>query len=115
LKPGTYQLKEIEAPVHYDLNSQPIWFTISEDQTTVINVTAKNSLKKGSVILTKVDENKKLLEGAIFSLQDEKGKVIPVLCKQQFLKNAEKIPEARSYYFKMLILVFPEDKAFRKR
>ncbi|EOO13109.1 SpaA isopeptide-forming pilin-related protein [Bacillus cereus] len=77
LKPGTYQLKEIEAPVHYDLNSQPIWFTVSEDQTTVINVTAKNSLKKGSVILTKFDENKKLLEGAIFSLQDEKGKVIP--------------------------------------
>ncbi|QWH20291.1 LPXTG cell wall anchor domain-containing protein [Bacillus mycoides] len=76
LKPGTYYLKETKAPVDYELNSKLIKFIVEEDQTTVIEEIAENSLTTGSVILTKTGENKKPLQGAIFSLKDEKGKTI---------------------------------------
>ncbi|QAA23754.1 hypothetical protein C0674_14800 [Sporolactobacillus terrae] len=69
LKPGNYQLVEIIPPANYQLNSTPYAFTINEDQTTVINVTAKNTLTPGSVVLTKTDEDTgKTLSGAVFNL-----------------------------------------------
>ena len=69
LKPGTYYLKEIKAPEHYQLDDRLIEFTIEEDQTTVINKTAQNSLIRGSAILTKVDKEGNTLEGAVFSVR----------------------------------------------
>ncbi|HDW8007099.1 TPA: LPXTG cell wall anchor domain-containing protein [Bacillus cereus] len=76
LKPGTYYLQETTAPEHYKLDSTPIQFTIKEDQTTVINRTATNSLIPGSVILTKFDKDGKTLAGAEFSVRDRYNKVI---------------------------------------
>ncbi|QWH91721.1 LPXTG cell wall anchor domain-containing protein [Bacillus toyonensis] len=77
LKPGTYYLQETKAPEHYQLDSKLIRFTISEDQTTVVNRTATNSLTKGSALLTKVDNHNKTLAGAEFTVQDRNGKNIP--------------------------------------
>ncbi|MED2038019.1 SpaA isopeptide-forming pilin-related protein [Bacillus wiedmannii] len=77
LKPGTYYLQETKAPEHYQLDSKLIPFTISEDQTTVVNRTATNSLTKGSALLTKVDNYNKTLAGAEFTVQDRNGKNIP--------------------------------------
>ncbi|WP_305926907.1 SpaA isopeptide-forming pilin-related protein [Bacillus mycoides] len=77
LKPGTYYLQETKAPEHYQLDSKLIRFTISEDQTTVVNRTATNSLTKGSALLTKVDKHNKTLAGAEFTVQDRNGKNIP--------------------------------------
>ncbi|MEC2532434.1 SpaA isopeptide-forming pilin-related protein, partial [Bacillus cereus] len=76
LKPGTYYLQETTAPEHYKLDSTPIQFTIKEDQTTVINRTAINSLIPGSAILTKFDKDGKTLAGAEFSVRDRYNKVI---------------------------------------
>ncbi|PGC04769.1 collagen-binding protein [Bacillus toyonensis] len=76
LKPGTYYLQETKAPEHYQLDSKLIRFTISEDQTTIVNRTATNSLTKGSALLTKVDNHNKTLAGAEFTVQDRNGKNI---------------------------------------
>ncbi|MHA4153556.1 SpaA isopeptide-forming pilin-related protein [Bacillus cereus] len=77
LKPGTYYLQETKAPEHYQLDSKLIPFTISIDQTTVVNLAATNSLTKGSALLTKVDNYNKTLAGAEFTVQDRNGKNIP--------------------------------------
>ncbi|PFH74751.1 SpaA isopeptide-forming pilin-related protein [Bacillus thuringiensis] len=77
LKPGTYYLKEIKAPEHYQLDDRLIEFKIEEDQTTVINKEAQNSLIRGSAILKKVDKEGNTLEGAVFSVRDRNNKKIP--------------------------------------
>ena len=75
LKPGTYYLKEIKAPEHYQLDDRLIEFTIEEDRTTVINKTAQNSLIRGSAILTKVDKEGNTLEGAVFSVRKNNKRI----------------------------------------
>ncbi|MCU5297536.1 SpaA isopeptide-forming pilin-related protein, partial [Bacillus paranthracis] len=77
LKPGTYYLQETKAPEHYKLDDRLIEVKIAEDQTTVINRTATNSLIPGSAILIKVDKDGKTLAGAEFSVRDRKNKIIP--------------------------------------
>ncbi|MEK5197164.1 SpaA isopeptide-forming pilin-related protein [Bacillus sp. FSL M7-0884] len=76
LKPGTYYLQETTAPEHYKLDGRLIEFKIEEDQTTVINRPATNSLIPGSAILTKVDKDGKTLAGAEFSVRDRHNNVI---------------------------------------
>ncbi|MEG7969602.1 SpaA isopeptide-forming pilin-related protein [Bacillus cereus group sp. Sample30] len=76
LKPGTYYLQETKAPEHYKLDDRLIEVKIKEDQTTVINRTATNSLIPGSAILTKVDKDGKTLSGAEFSVRDRHNNVI---------------------------------------
>uniref|UniRef100_UPI0035A33FA8 SpaA isopeptide-forming pilin-related protein n=1 Tax=Bacillus pacificus TaxID=2026187 RepID=UPI0035A33FA8 len=76
LKPGTYYLQETKAPEHYKLDDRLIGVKIAEDQTTVINRTATNSLIPGSAILTKVDKDGKTLAGAEFSVRDRHNNVI---------------------------------------
>ncbi|MGG3113701.1 SpaA isopeptide-forming pilin-related protein [Bacillus paranthracis] len=74
LRPGDYQFIETKAPTHYDLNQNPINFTVEKSQTTTASVTAKNSLTKGAVELTKVDDiDGSTLEGAIFKIVDMNG------------------------------------------
>ena len=69
-----YQFIETKAPTHYDLNQTPINFTVEKSQTTTASVTAKNSLTKGAVELTKVDDiDGSTLEGAIFKIVDSNG------------------------------------------
>ncbi|HDR4513719.1 TPA: collagen binding domain-containing protein, partial [Bacillus cereus] len=74
LRPGDYQFIETKAPTHYDLNQTPINFTVEKSQTATASVTAKNSLTKGAVELTKVDDiDGTTLEGAIFKIVDSNG------------------------------------------
>ncbi len=74
LRPGDYQFVETKAPTHYDLNQTPINFTVEKSQTATASVTAKNSLTKGAVELTKVDDiDGSTLEGAIFKIVDQNG------------------------------------------
>ncbi|MGH0543620.1 SpaA isopeptide-forming pilin-related protein, partial [Bacillus cereus] len=77
LKPGTYYLKETKAPEHYKLDDRLIKVKIEEDQTTVINRPATNSLIPGSAILTKVDKDGKTLAGAEFSVRDQNNIKVP--------------------------------------
>ncbi|PGX51171.1 collagen-binding protein, partial [Bacillus anthracis] len=77
LKPGTYYLKETKAPEHYKLDDRLIEIKIKEDQTTVINRTATNSLIPGAAILTKIDKDGKTLAGAEFSVRDRNNIKIP--------------------------------------
>ncbi|WHY29158.1 SpaA isopeptide-forming pilin-related protein [Bacillus wiedmannii] len=74
LRPGDYQFIETKAPKHYDLNQNPIKFTVEKSQTATASVTATNSLTKGAVELTKVDDvDNSTLEGAIFKIVDMNG------------------------------------------
>ncbi|MCQ6541846.1 SpaA isopeptide-forming pilin-related protein [Bacillus wiedmannii] len=74
LRPGDYQFIETKAPTHYDLNQNPIKFTVEKSQTATASVTATNSLTKGAVELTKVDDvDNSALEGAIFKIVDMNG------------------------------------------
>ncbi len=78
LRPGDYQFIETKAPEHYVLDETPIPFTIERSQTKEINVTGKNTLKKGSVELTKIDDidtNTKLAN-AVFDLLDADGQLV---------------------------------------
>ncbi|HDR6309355.1 TPA: collagen-binding protein, partial [Bacillus cereus] len=71
LRPGDYQFVETKAPKHYDLNKEPIPFTIEKGQAEPISVTAKNSLTKGAVELSKVDDvDGTALKGAVFNIID---------------------------------------------
>ncbi len=77
LRPGDYQFIETKAPTGYDLNIKPIPFTITKGQSQITSVTALNSLTTGSIELTKVDiDHHGTLEGAIFNILDQDGKII---------------------------------------
>ncbi|ANB58856.1 LPXTG cell wall anchor domain protein [Anoxybacillus sp. B7M1] len=85
LEPGEYQFIEISAPYGYRKQSEPIPFTIVDQQTEAVKVTAYNvrvpdqgGIINGQVELTKVDlDNKRApLPGAVFDLQDSKGNTI---------------------------------------
>ncbi|WP_194145244.1 MSCRAMM family protein, partial [Bacillus wiedmannii] len=77
LRPGDYQFVEVKAPKDYTLSKDPIPFTIEKSQKENITVTATNSLKKGAVTLTKIDDiDRTMLEGAIFKIVDMNGKEV---------------------------------------
>lgn len=78
LKPGDYQFVETKAPFGYELDADPIPFTIEKGQTKALQVTAFNELTTGSVELTKVDRDhqEQTLAGAEFELQDANGKTL---------------------------------------
>ncbi|MBL3198816.1 hypothetical protein ELP17_28505, partial [Klebsiella pneumoniae] len=74
LRPGTYQFVEITAPEHYDLDKKPIIFTIEKSQKDIATVTMKNSLTKGGVELSKVDDvDGTALKDAVFKITDLNG------------------------------------------
>ncbi|MEC0282019.1 SpaA isopeptide-forming pilin-related protein [Terribacillus saccharophilus] len=76
LDAGNYRFIETEAPDLYDLNTDPVYFEIKADQTTVTTVTKDNAIKKGSVKLQKTDEAGNPLQGAVFTLKDAEGKIV---------------------------------------
>ena len=74
LVPGKYKIIETQAPDGYELDATPIEFEIVKNQQKPISLTKTNTLKPGSVVLTKVDADSKApLENAVFTLQDEQG------------------------------------------
>ncbi|MGL5479973.1 MAG: SpaA isopeptide-forming pilin-related protein [Clostridium sp.] len=81
LVPGKYAFVETKAPNGYELNSKKYEVTLTADKVGKVqaqSVQAINKLSEGSITLTKVDskDNKKVLEGAIFNLLNEKGEVV---------------------------------------
>lgn len=76
LPAGDYQFVETKAPTNYTLDPTPVRFTIKEGENNVIQLTKENTLTPGNVMLTKIDEFKNVLEGAIFELQDSEGRVL---------------------------------------
>lgn len=74
LVPGHYQLVETESPTGYEKDSTPIPFTVEKGKQDSVQLTKKNKVVPGSVLLTKVDsETGKTLAGAVFELQDKDG------------------------------------------
>ena len=77
LKPGDYQFVETRAPTGYELVATPVRFTIEKGQTDVVQIRIMNKLTPNSVVLTKLDEKTaEVLQGAVFELQDQTGKVL---------------------------------------
>ncbi|WP_019240654.1 MULTISPECIES: SpaA isopeptide-forming pilin-related protein [Bacillus] len=77
LKPGKYQLVEQKAPKGYQLDKTPITFTIGEEQTEILQLTAKNEIYVGSIELEKKDLfDQTPLPGAKFDIQDADGNTV---------------------------------------
>ncbi|WP_337744779.1 SpaA isopeptide-forming pilin-related protein [Bacillus altitudinis] len=74
LKPGTYQFVERKSLEGYELSAKPLVFEVELGQKELIQVEAINQLKKGSVELTKIGEEKERLKGAEFTLFNDDGK-----------------------------------------
>ncbi len=72
---GSYELVEVEAPEGYQISFQRYAFSVTEDEEEItINVT--NELKKGTLVIEKVDENLQPLEGVLFGLYDDCGNLM---------------------------------------
>ena len=75
---GRYYLKEIEAPVGYELDSTLHYFNVNSSTAgKTINLTIVNAEKKGTVVLTKHDEAGTIeLPDAEFALYKSDGTVV---------------------------------------
>lgn len=83
---GTYQLKEIQAPLGYALNKKVKNFEVKGDGT-VTEVIMEN--EKIRVLINKISiANSKLLPGATLEIQDEEGNIVKY-CKDEKGNNIE--------------------------
>ncbi|HDX9600432.1 TPA: LPXTG cell wall anchor domain-containing protein, partial [Bacillus cereus] len=75
---GKYKLVEVESLPGYKKLAKPVSFEIKKGMTEVLSLKVENELvDKGSVEITKVDkDSQKVLEGVVFEVQDDKGKVV---------------------------------------
>ncbi|MGW5951776.1 SpaA isopeptide-forming pilin-related protein [Bacillus mycoides] len=78
LSVGKYKLVEVESLPGYKKLTEPVSFEIKKGMTEVLSIKVENELlDKGSVEITKVDkDSQKALEGVVFEVQDEQGKVV---------------------------------------
>ncbi|MGH0603978.1 MSCRAMM family protein, partial [Bacillus mycoides] len=78
LSVGKYKLVEVESLPGYKKLAKPVSFEIKKGMTEVLSLKVENEkLNKGSVEITKVDkDSQKVLEGVVFEVQDEQGKVV---------------------------------------
>ncbi|MFV1453980.1 SpaA isopeptide-forming pilin-related protein [Bacillus mycoides] len=78
LSVGKYKLVEVESLPGYKKLTEPVSFEIKKGMTEVLSLKVENEkLDKGSVEITKVDkDSQKVLEGVVFEVQDEQGKVV---------------------------------------
>ncbi|QWG85935.1 SpaA isopeptide-forming pilin-related protein [Bacillus mycoides] len=78
LSVGKYKLVEVESLPGYKKLAKPVSFEIKKGMTEVLSIKVENELlDKGSVEITKVDkDSQKVLEGVVFEVQDEQGKVV---------------------------------------
>ncbi|PGM96752.1 MSCRAMM family protein, partial [Bacillus cereus] len=78
LSVGKYKLVEKESLPGYKKLTESVSFEIKKGMTEVLSLKVENEqLDKGSVEIKKVDkESQKALEGVVFEVQDEKGKVV---------------------------------------
>ncbi|MGN0993468.1 MAG: SpaA isopeptide-forming pilin-related protein [Bacilli bacterium] len=79
---GKYKLKEVKAPIGYELSDKTYEFEINKDSTN-INLEVKDKVISGKVILSKnkggAGEVMSLEEGASFEVIDSFGKVIDTI------------------------------------
>ncbi|MEB9164302.1 SpaA isopeptide-forming pilin-related protein [Bacillus cereus] len=78
LSVGKYKLVEKKSLPGYKKLTEPVSFEIKKGMTEVLSLKVENEqLDKGSVEITKVDkDSQKVLEGVVFEVQDDKGKVV---------------------------------------
>ncbi|WP_139019729.1 MSCRAMM family protein, partial [Bacillus wiedmannii] len=78
LSVGSYKLVEVESLPGYKKLEKPVSFEITKGMTKVLSLKIENELvDKGNVEVTKVDkDSQKALEGVVFEVQDEQGKVV---------------------------------------
>lgn len=73
---GDYTLKEVVAPEGYQLNTEPIKFTVSAENTA-LTLTQKDEGQLGAVVLSKLDpDTNAAIAGTTFNLLDKAGNVI---------------------------------------
>ena len=79
---GKYKLKEVKAPIGYELSDKVYEFEINKDSTN-INLEVKDKVISGKVILTKnkggSGESMSLEEGASFEVIDSSGNVVETI------------------------------------
>ncbi|MEI2310969.1 SpaA isopeptide-forming pilin-related protein, partial [Bacillus nitratireducens] len=78
LSVGKYKLVEVESLPGYKKLAKPVSFEIKKGMTEILSIKVENELlDKGSIEITKVDkDSQKVLEGVVFEVQDEQGKVV---------------------------------------
>lgn len=76
LVPGTYFFIETKAQEGYVKNKDRVYFTIESNKQTALEITEKNTKIKGSIEITKVNENEKPLSGAEFVIKNEAGEIV---------------------------------------
>ncbi|PFH63507.1 cell wall anchor protein, partial [Bacillus cereus] len=78
LSVGKYKLVEVESLPGYKNLAKPVSFEIKKGMTEILSIKVENELlDKGSIEITKVDkDSQKVLEGVVFEVQDEQGKVV---------------------------------------
>ncbi|WP_427181933.1 collagen binding domain-containing protein [Paenibacillus sp. TC-CSREp1] len=78
LEAGTYELIEIQAPEFYMVDSTPIPFTITANQTQIVTLTKTNQIGTGGKLtLTKVNaKDQSPLSGVEFELRDSANNVV---------------------------------------
>ncbi|WP_256325151.1 SpaA isopeptide-forming pilin-related protein, partial [Bacillus sp. HMSC036E02] len=75
---GKYKLVETKSLPGYKKLTEPVPFEITKGMTKALAIKVENEqLDKGSVEITKIDkDSQKVLEGVVFEVQDEQGKVV---------------------------------------
>ncbi|WP_178024719.1 SpaA isopeptide-forming pilin-related protein [uncultured Paenibacillus sp.] len=78
LAPGEYELVETKAPDYYQLNAQPVEFTIIANQTTIVTRDVPNERGSGGkLVITKVNaKDQAVLSGIEFELRDSTNAVV---------------------------------------
>lgn len=73
---GSYIIEETKAPEGYLISNGQQQFTIKPEQTESLSLVFTNTRIKGSIEITKVDENEKPLKDAEFVIKNEAGEVV---------------------------------------
>lgn len=73
---GSYTIEETKAPSGYLIVNGQQQFTIEPGQTESLSLVFTNTKIKGSIEITKVDENEKPLKDAEFVIKNEAGEVV---------------------------------------
>ena len=75
---GTYYYQEIEAPAFYEFSNKKVKFEINTNNE-VIKQTVTNKKITGTIQITKVDDAKQPVEGVVFEIKDEQGKLVDTI------------------------------------
>ena len=97
---GDYYILEKNAPIPYTLNTEKMYFSIKENGE-IIKTTMKDKIITSKIILHKVDENKKPIEGVTIGVYKKDGTLINAYVTDKN-GNIELELEYGEYYFQEL-------------